>query len=211
MDNKDIKAASGRRKFLVRAGMGSLPVLMALKSKGAWGYSTQNCNLSATASKMRSVQPDQFEQCTTERFHSHGAAKKYFETGNGNGNGNHTSFGGGNERKGYYHSASPNYHNHNGKTYTYSYGDKIINETTLFSDIFWGGTGITLMEAVESGSTSLERDIAALFLHSLFYYGQGIYPEPEAFVSAYENAMMTGKTKDLALVLELYIDGQKGI
>jgi len=192
MDNKDIKAASGRRKFLVRAGMGSLPVLMALKSKGAWGYSTQNCNLSASMSQMQSVQAEQFEACEGQ-FLSHGGAKQYFKLGSGNGS----------ERKGYFHSASPHYHKQGSHTYTY--GGKVINENTLFNDIFGSGYGGTLAEAVESGPTSLIRDIAGLFLHSLFYRGQGLYPEPDAFVDSYNNAVSLGQTSQLAKVLQMYI------
>ncbi len=192
MDNKDIKAVSGRRKFLVRAGMGSLPVLIALKSKGAWGYSTQNCNLSATDSKMRSVQPDQFEACESQ-FLSHGNAKQYFKTGPGNGS----------ERKGYFHSASPNYHKY--ASHTYTHGIVTINEKTLFSEIFAGGFDGTLQDAVEKGPSSLIRDSASLFLHSLFYYDQAIYPKPEAFVKAYDNAMFSGNTDELASVLQMYI------
>ncbi|KKO47238.1 hypothetical protein WG68_00895 [Arsukibacterium ikkense] len=195
MDNKDIKAASGRRKFLVRAGIGSLPVLMALKSKGAWGYSTQNCNLSASMSKMQSVQGDQFESCVAS-FHSHGAAKQYFYLGPS----------GGNERKGYFHSASANYHK-NG-VFTYSYAGIELNENTLFSDIFAGGFDGTIADAVEKGPSSLIRDIAGLFLHAMFYRGQGIYPEPDAFVDSYNNAIMLGKTDQLAQVLQMYIDGE---
>jgi hypothetical protein len=194
MDNKDIKATSGRRKFLVRAGMGSLPVLMALKSKGAWGYSTQNCNLSASISKMQSVQTEQFEACEGQ-FLSHGGAKPYFYPDSGIGS----------ERKGYFHSASPYYHLRDSSTYIYD--GNIINENTLFNDIFASGYSATLAEAVNSGPTSLIRDIAAVFLHSMFYRGQAIYPEPEAFIQAYSNAVFTGKTDQLAQVLQLYIDG----
>ncbi|WP_019675859.1 hypothetical protein [Arsukibacterium perlucidum] len=194
MDNKDIKAASGRRKFLVRAGMGSLPVLMALKSKGAWGYSTQNCNLSASMSKMQSVQAEQFEDCHNQ-FLSHGNAKQYFMTGPGNGS----------ERKGYFHSGSPNYHKY--ASHTYTHNGIAINETTLFSNFFAGGFDGTLQQAVEEGPTSLVRDSASLFLHSLFYYDQGIYPKPEAFVDAYNKSMLTGETDALAKVLQLYIEG----
>lgn len=196
MENKDIKAASSRRKFLVRAGMGSLPVLMALKSKGAWGYSTQNCNLSASMSQMQSVQAEQFETCTAS-FDSHGAAKQYFQLGNGQGS----------ERKGYFHSKSDNYHHLS--EFTYNFNGTIINEKTMFSTIFPGGAGISIEEAVRHGSTSLERDIAALFLHSMFYRGQGKYPEPDAFVQAHSNALLTGKTDQLAEVLQMYIDGQQ--
>ena len=196
MDNKDIKAASGRRKFLVRAGMGSLPVLMALKSKGAWGYSTQNCNLSASMSKMQSAQAEQFETCV-QSFHSHGAAKQYFQLGNGQGS----------ERKGYFHSKSGNYHK-NGP-YSSHYAGIEINEQTQFSDIFAGGFGGTIADAIDQGPTSLVRDIAALFLHSMFYRGQGIYPEPEAFIESYNTAMFNGKTDQLTKVLQMYIDGKE--
>lgn len=198
MDNKDIKTTNSRRKFIVRAGMGSLPVLMALKSKGAWGYSTQNCNLSASMSQMQSAQAEQFETCTAA-FNSHGAAKQYFDLNKG--------LGKGNERSGYYHSASANYHRN--AEFTYNFNGFVINEKTMFSDIFQGGASISLAEAVYNGSTSLERDIAALFLHSMFYRGQGMYPEPDAFVEAYSNAMLTGKTDQLAKVLQMYIDGEK--
>ncbi len=196
MDNKDIKASSGRRKFIVRAGMGSLPVLMALKSKGAWGYSTQNCNLSASMSKMQSAQADQFESCVAS-FHSHGAAKQYFHLGSG----------GGSERKGYFHSASPNYHKNGGSTFNYA--GIVINENTMFSDIFAGGFDGTIADAVAHGPSSLIRDIAGLFLHSMFYRGQGLYPEPDAFVDAYANAIMLGKTDQLAQVMQMYIDGKE--
>ncbi|MAD75294.1 MAG: hypothetical protein CML20_10975 [Rheinheimera sp.] len=193
MDNKDIKATSGRRKFLVRAGMGSLPVLMALKSKGAWGYSTQNCNLSASMSKMQSVQADQFETCRAG-FLSHGGGKQYFALGNGN------------ERKGYFNSKSAKYHKNGVETYTYA--GIVINENTRFDEIFTGGYGGTLAEAVnQGGDHNLTRNIASSFLHSMFYYGQGLYPEPAAFVDAYNTAMLSGQTDQLAKVLRYYIDG----
>jgi hypothetical protein len=193
MDNKDINATSGRRKFLVRAGMGSLPVLMALKSKGAWGYSTQNCNLSASMSKMQSVQAEQFETCRAG-FLSHGGGKQYFDLGPGN------------ERKGYFNSTSTKYHKNGVETYTYA--GIVINENTRFNDIFAGGYGGTLKEAVnQGGDNNLIRNIASSFLHSMFYYGQGLYPEPVAFVDAYNTATLSGQTEQLTKVLRYYIDG----
>ncbi|WP_213996911.1 hypothetical protein [Arsukibacterium sp.] len=196
MDNKDINAASGRRKFLVRAGMGSLPVLMALKSKGAWGYSTQNCNLSASMSKMQSVQAEQFQACTGQ-FHSHGGAKDYFKLK-----------GEGSERIGYFHSLSDAYHN--GDMFTGSYDGSPVNENTLFSSIFTsGGFDGTLAEAlVLKGPYDLIRNITAVFLHSMFYRAAAIYPEPEAFVQAYNNAVFTGETGQLKNVLTMYIDAE---
>lgn len=199
MDNKDINAKSGRRKFLVRAGMGSLPVLIALKSKGAWGYSTQNCNLSASMSQMQSAQAEQFETCTAS-FHSHGGAKSYFEPETA------TTTKKSDGRKGFFNSHSGTYHN--GDLYHGMYAGIVVNENTLFTDIFSMGYGGTLAEAVDHGPSNLIRNISAVFLHSMFYRGRGIYPEPDAFVSAYNNAMLNGKTEELAQVLEMYIDGQ---
>ncbi|MDX1539038.1 hypothetical protein [Arsukibacterium sp.] len=196
MDNKDIKTTNSRRKFLVRAGMGSLPVLMALKSKGAWGYSTQNCNLSASMSQMQSVQAEQFETCTAS-FHSHGAAKDYFKLKKN-----------GSERVGYFHSLSDAYHN--GDMFTGSYAGTPVNENTMFSTIFTsGGFDGTLAEAlVLNGPYDLIRNITAVFLHSMFYRAAAIYPEPEAFVQAYNNAVITGETQQLKNVLTMYIDNE---
>lgn len=198
MDDKDIKPMNSRRKFIVRAGIGSLPVLMALKSKGAWGYSTQNCNLSASISQMQSAQAEQFETCTAS-FYSHGGAKSYFQpeaaaiTSRSDG------------RKGFFHSLSGTYHK--GDSYHGMYAGVIVNENTLFTDIFSIGYGGTLAEAVDRGPSNLIRNISAVFLHSLFYRGRGIYPEPDAFVNAYNNAVLNGKMEQLAQVLEMYIDG----
>jgi len=202
MDNKDIKTTNSRRKFIVRAGMGSLPVLVALKSKGAWGYSTQNCNLSASMSKMQSVQAEQFETCVSS-FNSHGGAKQYFELEKNAGS--FKQSGNGHGRLGYFHSGSANYHSKGPETYTFN--DIVINEATMFSDIFAVGYGSTLADAAVNGPTPLIRNIAALFLHSLFYYGEGMLPEPTAFVDAYSNAMLHGKTAQLDAVLRVYIDG----
>ena len=67
VNDKEITATqSSRRKFLLRAGLGSLPVLLTLNSKAAWGTSTLNCSLSENASQMQSVQPDKFEQSALE-------------------------------------------------------------------------------------------------------------------------------------------------
>lgn len=193
MDNKDIKAASGRRKFLVRAGMGSLPVLMALKSKGAWGYSTQNCNLSASMSKMQSAQADQFETCEGQ-FLRRGKANQYFASGPANGN----------ERKGYFLSSSPSYHKLGAETYTFN--GTIINENTLFNDVFGSGYDGTLAEAITNAPNQVTKNIAGLFLHSMYYINDGTYPAPIAFVDAYNNAMLTGKERELTLVLRHYIE-----
>ncbi|HSG93767.1 MAG TPA: hypothetical protein VK999_08585, partial [Methylotenera sp.] len=79
VNDKEITATqNGRRKFLLRAGLGSLPVLLTLKSKAAWGTSTLNCSLSENASQMQSVQPDKYEQCKRS-LDSHGSSKLYFE------------------------------------------------------------------------------------------------------------------------------------
>jgi hypothetical protein len=198
MDNKDIKTTNSRRKFLVRAGMGSLPVLMALKSKGAWGFSTQNCNLSASMSKMQSVQAEQFETCTAS-FHSHGAAKSYFKLEKG------ATTKRSDGRNGFFNSSSGTYHQGDG--YHGVYDGVVINENTLFNAIFGAGFGGTIADAVDRGPTNLIRNIAALFLHAMFYRGQSLYPEPEAFVRAYSDAMLTGNSDQLAQVLEMYIDG----
>ncbi|WP_372626868.1 hypothetical protein [Arsukibacterium sp.] len=193
MDNKDIKATSGRRKFLVRAGMGSLPVLMALKSKGAWGYSTQNCNLSASMSKMQSVQAEQFETCIGG-FRSHGSGKQYFKTNSGN------------EQFGYFLSTHSNFHSKT--TETYVFGAVSINENTTFRDIFGGGDTTKLKNALEGGGPSLRRNITSLFLHAMFYKNMGMFPEPEVVVSSYNNAVLLGRTAELEAILELYIDGE---
>ncbi|HAW93978.1 MULTISPECIES: hypothetical protein [unclassified Arsukibacterium] len=192
MDNKDIKTTNSRRKFIVRAGMGSLPVLMALKSKGAWGYTTQNCNLSASMSQMQSTQADQFESCVGG-FKSHGSGKQYFKTNSGN------------EQFGYFLSTHSNYHSKGAETF--NFGSVSINENTTFSDIFGGGDTTKLKMALQGGGPSLRRNITSLFLHSMFYRHQEMFPDPEVVVSSYNNAILYGRTKELEEILVLYIDG----
>ncbi|WP_333609061.1 hypothetical protein [Arsukibacterium sp.] len=197
---KDTSPTPGasRRKFLVKAGMGSLPVLMALKSKGAWGYSTQNCNLSATVSKMQSAQAQQFEACVNG-FKSHGSGMQFFAiNGQGNGNGN------GHGRFGYFLEGHTNYH---GGFVTYN--GHVINNRTPFNAVFGGADSRTLMVMVqEDGTTALERNITSLFLHSMFPGSAGSLPDSDAIVRSYTNAVTSSQISQLDTVLKLYIDGK---
>jgi len=196
VDDKEIKAAqSGRRKFLVRAGLGSLPVLLSLKSKAAWGSSTLNCSLSETASQMQSVQPDKYNECVGG-FNSHGSAKLYFDAPRAR------SAGG----KGHYF-----YKSGQGAWYKTWLGIE-VHQGTKFNDIFGYGYSGTLKDAVnQGGSYELVRNIAAIFLHSLYYQMEGIstnIPAPDAIVAAYQGAVTTAQKQQLSALLKLYIDGK---
>ena len=184
---------SGRRKFLLRAGLGSLPVLLTLKSKAAWGTSTLNCSLSETASQMQSVQPDKFVQCETT-FKSHGSAKLYFEAhkaGAGDGKGA--------------------YFWHYGGAWDKQWGLIDINQYTKFNMVFGSGYQGTLKQAVSlKGGFPLIRNIAALFLHSLFYQREGIatnIPSADQIVAAYKAVKTQEEQKKLSDLLVYYIDG----
>jgi len=147
VNDKEIKATqSGRRKFLLRAGLGSLPVLLTLKSKSAWGTSTLNCSLSENASQMQSVQPDKFEQCS-KSYDSHGSAKLYFQSkkpGIGDGKGAY-----------FYQS---------GKWWHKKWNGIPINQHTKFNSIFQYGYHGTLSEAVNLGGN--KTDTIELFKYN---------------------------------------------
>lgn len=197
VNDKEMKATqSGRRKFLLRAGLGSLPVLLTLKSKSAWGTSTLNCSLSENASQMQSVQPDKFEQCS-KSYDSHGSAKLYFET-------KKPGIGGG---KGAYFYQS-------GKRWHKKWNGIDINQHTKFNSIFQYGYSGTLREAVNlGGNNALIRNIAAIFLHALFYQMEGIntsIPTPDEIVNAYHGAVTQAQKDQLSALLVYYIDGYMG-
>lgn len=192
-DKETSTEQSGRRKFLLRAGLGSLPVLLTLKSKAAWGTSTLNCSLSETASQMQSVQPDKYEQCKTT-FKSHGSAKLYFQPENV----------GTAEGKGAYFW-------HYGGAWDKQWNLIDINQYTKFSQIFGFGYQGTLKQAVNlKGGFPLIRNIACLFLHSLFYQREGIatnIPSADQIVAAYKAANTKVEQNKLSELLVYYIDG----
>lgn len=202
LENKDIQTAQkGRRKFLMRAGLGSLPVLLTLNSKAAWGTSTLNCSLSETASQMQSVQPEKFEQCASQ-FNSHGNAKSYFwevSTFKANGNG-----------KASYFYKAPNMPLESWKK---EWDGHKIYQDTSFGSIFLGGYGGSLKQALHQGGgweMSLIRNIAACFLHACYYQMEGIssnFPTPNEIVAAFINAISEQERRQLAALLEYYIDG----
>jgi len=199
VENKDVNTPqqNGRRRFLMRAGLGSLPVLLTLKSKAAWGTSTLNCSLSETASQMQSVQPDKYEQCRSG-FDGHGSAEKYFDKPK------HKSSGG---QAGYF------YHKDK-KAGGKSWGHMAINQHTRFNQVFGSGFSGTLQEAVSHRSSSrLVRNITASFLHSLYYHLEGInsnFPPPESIIDVYRKAVTAEQQAQLSAVLEFYIDGYTG-
>ncbi|MDR6983321.1 hypothetical protein J2X32_001955 [Rheinheimera pacifica] len=197
VNDKEMKATqSGRRKFLMRAGLGSLPVLLTLKSKSAWGSSTLNCSLSENASQMQSVQPDKFEQCSRS-YDSHGSAKLYFESKN-------SSIGDG--KGGYFFKTGNNWQK--------KWNGIEINQSTKFNTIFQYGYSGTLREAVNlAGSNALIRNISAIFLHALYYQLEGVstsIPTPDEIVNAYQGAVTQAQKDQLSALLVYYIDGYMG-
>lgn len=197
-DNKDIKTTSdGRRKFLLRVGLGSLPVLLTLKSKAAWGTGTLNCSLSETSSQMQSVQPDKFDDCR-KIFDSHGSAKLYFENKKKGAAGGKGAF--------FYKSQYVKL-----RDWHKSWLNIKIYQDTQFSSIFLHGYSGTLKQAVNlNGGDPLTRNIASLFLHALYYEIKGIstnVPSPDAIVAAYRESVTYEQRKQLSALLEYYIDG----
>lgn len=199
-DKENSTTSNGRRKFLLRAGLGSLPVLLTLKSKAAWGTSTLNCSLSETASQMQSVQPDKFEQCKFS-FDSHGSAKLYFEA-------NKLGAAGG---KGAYF--------YKKKSVSLSKWLKEwqgidIYQDTPFNAVFGSGYNGTLKQAVnQGGDYALIRNIASAFLHALYYQSEQIstnMPSPDEIVNAYIGAVTPAQKAQLAALLSYYIDGYTG-
>lgn len=197
VNDKEMKTTqSGRRKFLLRAGLGSLPVLMTLNSKSAWGTSTLNCSLSESASQMQSVRPDEFEQCT---FDSHGSSKLYFDTVNPQKAGGKGGF----FYKAPYVKLSDWYKEWNGIK---------IYQDTPFSAIFDNAYGGSFRDAVnQGGDYSIIRNITSLFLHALYYEltGQSTnIPSTSAIRNAYLNSVTAEQKEQLAALLVLYIDGK---
>lgn len=197
VNDKEITAKqNGRRKFLLRAGLGSLPVLMTLNSKAAWGTSTLNCSLSESASQMQSVRPDEFEQC---KFDSHGSAKKYFE------NVSSQQAGG---KGGYFYKAPQIDLNAWNKEW---HGIKVYQDTA-FSAIFDHSYSGSLNDAVnQGGDNNLIRNITSSFLHSLYYEMTGQssnFPSPAEIRSAYLNSVTQAQKQQLATLLSYYIDGK---
>lgn len=199
MDDKRSSTPIGnsRRAFLTKAGLGSLPILLSLKSRTAWGFSTQNCNLSASVSKMQSVQAEQFEDCTLA-FKSHGSGKDFFENKSG---------GKGHGRTGYFLSTHANYHG--GVPNSIFFNGVVINEKTPFNMVFGGSNSRTLSVMVkEQGTTALERNLTSLFLHSLYPGSSGELPATQLIVDSYRNATTPERLKQLDTVLKIYIDGR---
>ncbi|MDX3772954.1 hypothetical protein QE250_02385 [Chromatiaceae bacterium AAb-1] len=202
VENKDINTQQqGRRRFLMRAGLGSLPVLLTLKSKAAWGTSTLNCSLSTTASQMQSVAPDTFNTCRGS-FRSHGPAHHYFDKDSRKKHGH--------DRRGYF------YNKHAGKHQkTQHLTDEVkhwrgiaVHQDTRFTEIFGSGYSSTLANAL--AQHGLVADITACFLHSLYFQLEGVssnLPGPDAFVNAYVNSVTSEQKQNLAGLLELYIHG----
>lgn len=209
-DKETSTTPNGRRKFLLRAGLGSLPVLLSLKSKAAWGTSTLNCSLSETASQMQSVQPDKFEQCKYS-FESHGSAKLYFDEPTFGERQNifaSRAFLKGDGKGSYFYKPTDWPIHQWNKTYL---GIKIFQDT-LFSDIFDHTYGGTLAEAVNlGGNNNLLRNISAVFLHALYYQIEGVstnLPSPDQIISAYLAAVTNSQREQLAALLTYYIDGE---
>jgi hypothetical protein len=198
MDNKEITVRqTGRRKFLQRVGLGSLPVLLTLKSKAAWGTSTLNCSLSETASQMQSVQPDKYRDCKLA-FDSHGSAKVYFEE-------RRSRIAGG--KGGYfYNPAGTNLDN-----WFKQWNGIKIYQGTQFSQIFDASYSGTLQDAVnQQGNYALIRNITSVFLHALYYQDTGQssnLPAPGEIVNAYLNSVTQEQKDQLAALLVYYIDG----
>ncbi|CAM3730286.1 hypothetical protein [Rheinheimera salexigens] len=198
MDNKElIVSQTSRRKFLQRTALGSLPVLLTLKSKAAWGTSTLNCSLSENASQMQSVQPEKFAECQRS-FDSHGSAKLYLE--------NKKSRVGGGKGGYFYKPASTPI-----AAWSKSWNGINIYQDTLFSQIFNGSYSGTFKDAVnQGGDYALIRNITAVFLHALYYQmtGQSTnIPSPAEIVSAYVNSVTQAQKDQLAALLVFYIDG----
>lgn len=199
-DKETSTEQSGRRKFLLRAGLGSLPVLLTLKSKAAWGTSTLNCSLSETASQMQSVQPDKFEQCKFS-FDSHGSAKLYFEA---------NKLGVADGKGAYFYKKK--YVSLN-KWLKEWHGIDIYQDTP-FNAVFGSGYHGSLKQAVnQGGDYSLTRNIAASFLHALYYQMENIstnMPSPDEIVNAYLGAVTPTQKEQLAMLLAYYINGYEG-
>lgn len=198
MDNKDITdTQTSRRKFLQRAGLGSLPVLLTLKSKAAWGTSTLNCSLSENASQMQSVQPDKYEECK-RAFDSHGSAKRYFE------NKKRKVAGG---KGGYFYNPAGD----NLDTWYKQWNGIKIYQGTQFSQIFDSSYIGTLQDAVnQRGDYALIRNITSVFLHALYYQDTGQssnLPTPDEIVNVYLNSVTQEQKDQLAALLVYYIDG----
>lgn len=204
-DQKEQDTAKlNRRKFLMRAGLGSLPILMSLKSKGAWGSDSLNCSLSQTASVASSVNPNDFSSCA-KTMDSHGSAKMYFRSGKEGTAGGKGSF--------FYKYPAPK----GKKPQTTSTWDKTwngieIHQDTSFNAIFFSGYNGTLADAVNNGPTSLIRNITALFLHSLYYqltFTTTNIPAPQDIIDAYVQAITPLQQQQLTALLEYYIDGKQ--
>lgn len=185
---------SARRKLLVRVGLGSLPVLLTLKSKAAWGTSTLNCSLSENASQMQSVQPDKYEDCKNT-YDSHGSAKLYFEQSKQGAGGGKGAF----------------FYKSGGGSWSKTWNGIAIHQNTKFNAVFQFGYSGTLKEAVnQGGGVPLIRNIAAVFLHALYYEIRGIstnIPSPGQIVDAYLGAVTPQQKEQLSALLVYYIDG----
>lgn len=197
VNDKEMKATqSGRRKFLMRAGLGSLPVLLTLKSKSAWGASTLNCSLSENASQMQSVQPDKFEQCR-KSSDSYGSAVFYFSN---------PQKGASRGKYGYFFKA--------GSKWQKKWHNVEVHQNTKFNAIFQYGFNGTLKTALNmSGSYTLERNITTIFLHALYNQMEGIstsIPAPDEIVNAYQGAVTQAQKKQLSALLVYYIEGYMG-
>lgn len=201
VNDKELETAqAGRRKFLLRAGLGSLPVLLTLKSKAAWGTSTLNCSLSENASQMQSVQPDKFELCS-KSFDSHGSAKLYFES---------KKYGAADGKGAYFYKGS----RIRASMWFKEWHGIDIYQDTKFNVVFGSGYSGTLKQAVSLvGDNALIRNIASSFLHALYYQLEGIssnFPSPDEIVNAYTSAVTSAQKAQLSALLVYYIDGVKG-
>lgn len=196
-DNKtELNAGqTARRKLLVRVGLGSLPVLLTLKSKAAWGTSTLNCSLSENASQMQSVQPDKYQECK-DTYDSHGSAKLYFELQKLGAAGGKGAF----------------FYKNGGGAWTKTWNGIAIHQNTKFNAVFQFGYSGTLAEAVnQGGGVPLIRNIASVFLHALYYEIRGIstnIPSPDQVVNAYLGAVTPQQKEQLSALLVYYIDGK---
>jgi hypothetical protein len=218
-DQKEQDTAKlNRRKFLVRAGLGSLPILASLKSKGAWGFDTLNCSLSQTGSMANSVSPEDFQRCAS-KMDSHGSAKRYFEPCTEGTTGGKGAFfykydsnsGSSDSSKGKGKGKGGDEPSCSGVNVPRFYAGVVeINQHTLFNTIFGSGYHSTLEDAVDVGPDSLTRNIAAVFLHALYYEltnQSSNLPSPAQVVNAYINAVSTLDRQKLSALLEYYIDG----
>ncbi|MBZ9612965.1 hypothetical protein [Rheinheimera maricola] len=196
-DKEIVATQNGRRKFLLRAGLGSLPVLLTLNSKAAWGTSTLNCSLSENASQMQSVQPDKFEQCK-KSLDSHGSAKKYFENVS-------SKVAGG--KGGFFYKPSGTKLRHWDKQWEHIK----IYQGTKFNEVFKGGYSGTLKDAVhQGGDYDLIRNITSSFLHALYYdmnNESSNFPSPREIVDAYDKSVTSEQKKQLSALLVYYIEG----